>query len=998
MLSWCLQRLKSKSDVRRKEAIERLATCNSEPTRSKAIAALLWAVSHEDQYTRREARSSLERLNWIPQTLAARVYLGLAGDHNRLVALDSTVYAEYVSYKEDFDSLLKMFRTSGVSPDLHAMIRGASSVDHILPDIVPALCNALRHDSPDVRYQAATVLIPLADRRCRNSLLEALHDTDERVIKRVTLSLGVFRDPGLTDTLLALLDFPDHNVRHNAILALGRSADRTAIAPIGIQLRKDEINDVQKVAARTLAQFGGTDAGRELVSALRTPNLDYYTSKYVVESLTKVCDEQCRTDLIGMLDDDKIAFRAVEVLTNIKWCPTSEDERLAFARARMDFEELAKHNGPGIEVIRRYIDRDVRNVFNSRVVSTLVSVGGDQARAVLISGFKRSLRCDATRLHDFQCAARGIAELGGEGAVDALAAGLGVPQCRVAAAEALRQLGSEEAIDALVSELDSPDSDVRYEVAAVLADLGKTVAIAPMTDYLTDVGRSLAAFEYLSKLGWEGACLADLWSTPNPPANDDAIISRAIEVVRELDDNRIVEFLVARLPGNARVKRTLHALGSSSVRALANVRLVKWEYFKRSPGAPRAVPDGNRFDTSDLSRYLLLKEMLQSDELLAGIDNTTLTKLVDIPDLDWYDFPGYSDLPELRSVHDDYRCFEASGMREAARNELARRLTEGLVSGEEKDAAVGVLLNNLHYFSSGDPVFDALAFACDDRVKPRLLDMLNRHSWRAAEVLRRTGWIPTNDGERLSAAIAERDFSALASLGCGAVPILSEWVNSRFETQTECVVETLVQIGGDEAVEALKSALDNPQAIDAIKQGLADLGHPDCRSKAEDAAIQRAERQRLLTITSHIKRLEDSIVASRGCTVMLICVSSLLVGPWVVIIAKEVCEEAFGMAYEKLSGVDYWNSEWYSMLILLVLGVFIVVPSVLIAQYRKKLITRTFVDQFNSQFPLNDPDRSVALQLIASRPITARLNGEFQRGTKDESKSTGNQLASRSRN
>ncbi|MFZ2223144.1 MAG: HEAT repeat domain-containing protein [Candidatus Deferrimicrobium sp.] len=89
------------------------------------------------------------------------------------------------------------------------------------------------------------------------SIIEALHHEDPNVRWEAARALGVIRDPRAVEPLIAALGDRDPDVRRKAALSLGKIRDPKAVEPLLACSVKDENQVVRWAAAWGLGKFPG---------------------------------------------------------------------------------------------------------------------------------------------------------------------------------------------------------------------------------------------------------------------------------------------------------------------------------------------------------------------------------------------------------------------------------------------------------------------------------------------------------------------------------------------------------------------------------------------------------------------------------------------------------------------------------------------------------------------------------------------------------------------
>jgi HEAT repeat protein len=137
-------------------------------------------------------------------------------------------------------------------------IRAADALAQIGKPSVEPLTDALKHESPIGRRNAALALGKIGDDRGVNSLIHALKDSDLIVRRNAVQALGEIRDTSAVEPLIDALTDKVPVVRRYAASALGEIEDKRAVLPL-IGALKDYDAIVRINAASALNHMGITD-------------------------------------------------------------------------------------------------------------------------------------------------------------------------------------------------------------------------------------------------------------------------------------------------------------------------------------------------------------------------------------------------------------------------------------------------------------------------------------------------------------------------------------------------------------------------------------------------------------------------------------------------------------------------------------------------------------------------------------------------------------------
>lgn len=142
-------------------------------------------------------------------------------------------------------------------------------------DALPALRAAVWHTRPNVRTNAARILVKWDDHdpATADALIDVLlHDRDEDVRANVARALVSYKDSGVTDALILVLETdPNPNARENAAWALGAVGDKKSIDALIASL-DDEDTRVRLRSVSALRKLKARVAIPALVERVRDKN------------------------------------------------------------------------------------------------------------------------------------------------------------------------------------------------------------------------------------------------------------------------------------------------------------------------------------------------------------------------------------------------------------------------------------------------------------------------------------------------------------------------------------------------------------------------------------------------------------------------------------------------------------------------------------------------------------------------------------------------------
>jgi HEAT repeat protein len=191
---------------------------------------------------------------------------------------------------------------------------------------VQDLISSLRKDNPYDRQRAAIALGNAKDVRAVEPLLQSLQDDDDFVRNFAARALGNIGDPRALDPLIKALGDKHVLVRCSAARALGNLKDARVVDPL-IKTLENEDFLVQRSAAEALGEVGDPRGVDPLMKALGSE--DSYIQTGASSALVRI-GEAAIPKLVAELSDVKIGPRAAEILKELRWQPSSEQDRERF--------------------------------------------------------------------------------------------------------------------------------------------------------------------------------------------------------------------------------------------------------------------------------------------------------------------------------------------------------------------------------------------------------------------------------------------------------------------------------------------------------------------------------------------------------------------------------------------------------------------------------------------------------------------------------------------
>jgi HEAT repeat protein len=191
---------------------------------------------------------------------------------------------------------------SGDTEDITAWQKAAQALGRLGTPAVEPLCQALSHESHQVRSWSAEALGNLGDPRAVEALIAALTDSEYLVRANAAQALGIIGDQralGPLDTVLAT-DQVEY-VRDQSARALGRFPTQAVFERL-LQVLQDPSTQVRRGAIVALVKTGGTQAMPTLVTLLADPEPCIRSAAAL--GLAKVGDYRVIPQLQKMMNTD----------------------------------------------------------------------------------------------------------------------------------------------------------------------------------------------------------------------------------------------------------------------------------------------------------------------------------------------------------------------------------------------------------------------------------------------------------------------------------------------------------------------------------------------------------------------------------------------------------------------------------------------------------------------------------------------------------------------
>ncbi len=340
------------------------------------------------------------------------------------------------------------------------------------PQAVDALIAALNHSDSGVRWQAAEALGKIGSPQAINALSAAFNNSDSTGISHVASALGNIGNPQAMDALISALNDSNSEVRKFAVWALGNIGNPQATDAL-ISALKDSSSEVRSRAAFALGRICNPQAVDALISALN--DVDYHVRTEAAWTLSTIGNSQAVDALIASLKHPDFYLRV----------------QAALALTEMNYLE-------GLKVLNFALNQSVDYPLRVDVIWTLGMMRSPQAVNVLIAALKHS---DGLVRKN---AAEALGRKGNPQGIEILIAVLNYSEGRrTQEILDLSNINNPQAVEALIAALNHSDSDVRWDVAEVLAKRGNPQGVnflSAALDHLDSKVRGKAAW-ILAEIG-----------------------------------------------------------------------------------------------------------------------------------------------------------------------------------------------------------------------------------------------------------------------------------------------------------------------------------------------------------------------------------------------------------------------------------------------------------------------------------------------------------------
>lgn len=350
-------------------------------------------------------------------------------------------------------ALLALLEQTSEAALQHAVIEALGRMKS--PRGISAVAAFLSDPSVVLRRHAAEMLAQIGDAAAVGALREALTDADEHVRRHAAEGIARHPDPRFAAVLRPLLEDPCREVRLAALQALGACGDKRVVEALRPFLALDDEEFVM-TAAEALGRLGDQDSVSLLVERLEAIGHDVERQAAVlriVEALRRIGDDRAALPLVNLLSHPSSRVRG----------------RIAEALGRMKTDGVAA-------ALHDLLRSDPNEEVQAAAARALGELGFPESKDVLVRF--------------------GLSER---------------PSVRVQSLIALGRFKDPSLLTPVLELTSDPVAQVRYQVAALLGDLGERSAI-PALEQLAGDGEEMvrrAARRSLQQLG-DGRSEAEL--------------------------------------------------------------------------------------------------------------------------------------------------------------------------------------------------------------------------------------------------------------------------------------------------------------------------------------------------------------------------------------------------------------------------------------------------------------------------------------------------------
>jgi len=224
------------------------------------------------------------------------------------------------------------------------------------------------------RQRAAIALGNLGNTEAVEPLMNALKDEDDFVRNFASKSLGDLGDSRAVDALIQAMNDENLLVRRSAVIALGNLGSSKAVDPL-IKTSKNGDDIVRRAAIEALGNLGDARGIETLIEALRDE--DIYVRNGAAEALIHT-GAAALPELVKVLSDWILGPGILEILKDLEWQPSSDEEKIWVYVAERDRQSLLDN----WETAKKVLIDDMEGAGNLEIqnaVFALIAIGQDEA-------------------------------------------------------------------------------------------------------------------------------------------------------------------------------------------------------------------------------------------------------------------------------------------------------------------------------------------------------------------------------------------------------------------------------------------------------------------------------------------------------------------------------------------------------------------------------------------------------------------------------------------
>jgi len=251
----------------------------------------------------------------------------------------------------------------------------------------------LREGDVNERQRAAIALGASGNSNAVEPLIEALEDEDDFVRNFVVRALGSIGDARALEPLVKATEDPNLLVRRSAVAALGNLGNPEAFDPL-IKAFNDGHFMVRRSAAAALGSLGDPRAIDSLIEALG--DKDTYINDAAVSGLTQI-GEAAIPNLVSALGNWFMAHAAAEVLENLDWAPSSDQEKIRFQVATRNTQALLDNWETAKRILINDAGSEESPVVHNAVLA-LIGIGKDEVIGDLVAILNEKGNSDMARI------------------------------------------------------------------------------------------------------------------------------------------------------------------------------------------------------------------------------------------------------------------------------------------------------------------------------------------------------------------------------------------------------------------------------------------------------------------------------------------------------------------------------------------------------------------------------------------------------------------------